>query len=233
MKECAFLVPICSNNLPDGALNEQLFMKVFLKSLLLSLPDFKIRIYAGYDHDDKIYSDIDHRKIIQNKINTIDNLHITWLPVPEEFKGKPTWIWNELSKHAIIEGYEYMFACGDDIRFPKQKEWLGVMIKSLKKTNDIGIAGGDSGNPELPLTQFLFHKNHYDMFGFIFPEQIHAWFCDNWIQEVYPKKYVHYFEQYKLLNEGGPPRYEPKNDKNICNLLVKRYKSTIIRKINF
>ena len=124
-----------------------------------------------------------------------------------------------------------MFACGDDIQFPKQKEWLGVMIKKLKSTQNLGIAGGDSGKPNLPMTQFLFHKRHLEIFGFVFPPPIHNWFCDNWIQEVYPQKYVHYCEQYKLLNTGGAPRYRPKNDRGLCDALVKRYRPTFIRHV--
>ena len=232
MKKVAFLVPACSYNNPEGDLNDQHLVKIFMRSLLAHTPDFDIRIYIGFNNDDPLYSHEENRVELSSRIYDNFNIHISWYEFSNEYRGKPTWIWNDLTQRAINDNYHYMFACGDDIQFPKQKDWLGVMIKKLKSTNNIGIAGGDSGNPNLPMTQFLFHKTHYDIFSFLYPAMIHAWFCDNWIQEVYPKKYVHYCEQYKLLNLGGKPRYDPKDDRALCDMLVKRYKPTIIRKIS-
>mgnify|MGYP003631275549 FL=1 len=232
MKEVALLVPICSYNNPQGKLNDQHFVKIFLDTLLTQKYDYKIRIYVGYNNDDPIYSNVDHRESIQNRINEIENIHISWKEFGEEIKGKPTWIWNALARHAIVNGYEYMYACGDDISFPKDSGWIGRMIKKLKSTNNIGIAGGDSGNPNLPLTQFMIHKNHYDLFSWIFPPMIHNWFCDNWIQEVYPKAYVHYIPDIKVLNCGGDPRYVPKDDRKLCGILIRRYRPTIIHRLS-
>mgnify|MGYP003656854722 FL=1 len=231
MKQVAFLVPTCSYNLPDSPVHEQHLVKIFIKSLLSYTPDFDIRIFIGYNDDDKVYCNKDNRVKISSDIYDNCHIHISWYEFKEEAKGKPTWIWNELAQNALVEGYEYMFACGDDIQFPKQKEWLGVMIKKLKSTQNLGIAGGDSGNPNLPMTQFLFHKRHLEIFGFVFPPLIHNHYCDNWLLEVYPKKYVHYCEQYKLWNLGGKPRYNPKNDRGLCDALVKRYRPTFIRHV--
>ncbi len=232
MKEVAFLVPICSYNNPTGEVEEQHFDKLFLTSFLKHQYDCKVRIYCGYNDDDPVYSNEDNRTKIQDKINLVGDVHITWISLTEEYKGKPAQIWTELSKHAIVEGYEYLFIVGDDIVFPNDNGWIIRMIKSLKTSDNIGIAAGDSGNPNLPMTQFMIHKKHYDMFGWIFPPQIDAWFCDNWIQEIYPKKNIHYFPEYKLLNKGGEPRYRPKDDRRLCAMLVKRHKPRVIRELN-
>ena len=39
-------------------------------------------------------------------------------------------------------------------------------------------------------------------------------------------------KNYQLLNVGGEPRYEPKNDNKLCEMLVKRYKPTLSRFFN-
>ena len=232
MKEVAFLVPICSYNNPTGKLEDQHFYKIFYSTLTSTKYDYKIRIFAGYNNDDQVYSKVENRETIQDLINPIDNVHITWIEFNDEYRGKPTHIWNDLGYKAMMMGYDYMFACGDDIAFPKSNGWIGSMIKKLKSTNNLGIAGGDSGNPNLPMTQFMIHRKHFEIFSWIFPPQIVAWFCDNWIQEVYPKKYVHYLPDVKLLNLGGQPRYQPKDDSKLCKALIRRYRPVINKQIN-
>ena len=59
MKQVAFLVPTCSYNLPDSPVHEQHLVKIFIKSLLSYTPDFDIRIFIGYNDDDKVYCNKD------------------------------------------------------------------------------------------------------------------------------------------------------------------------------
>ena len=232
MKEVAFVIPTCSYNLPDEPVLNQHLYKIFLTSLRDNCPDFIINLYLGYNTKDKIYNDTDNQMLVKATCILQPNIKFNWFEMSDDTIGKPTWIWNELSKKAVQDGNDYLFVCGDDIVFPKQKEWLGVMIKKLKSNNNMGIAGGDSGNPNLPMTQFLISKKHLEIFDFVFPSMIHNHYCDNWILEVYPKKYIHYCEQYKLLNMGGQPRYTPKDDKGLYKMLVKRYRPNFIRYIS-
>ena len=50
----------------------------------------------------------------------------------DEVKGKPTWIWNDLTNIAIEKGYEYFKILGDDIRLPRDTGWLSCFINKLK-----------------------------------------------------------------------------------------------------
>jgi hypothetical protein len=228
----AFVIPTCSYNSEDKPLEDQHLIRVFLKSLICQKMDTKIKLYLGYNDDDKIYCDANNRFLTQGNTFLNPNITYEWIQFNNDYKGKPTHIWNVLTKKAIQDGYDYLYLCGDDISLSTDNGWFNVMRKSLKKNKNIGIAGGDSGNPNLPMTQFLIHKTHYEIFDFVFPPLIENWFCDNWIQEVYPNRYVNYFPQYRFPNLGGTPRYQPKDDEKLCSLLVKRYKSRVIHEIN-
>jgi len=231
-KKLAFLVPICSYNLPDDKVEEQHFYKIFLESLVNAVPDLEIKIYLGYNDDDKVYSEFDNRLLVMARTVMFKNIKFEWYKFDDKYKGKPTWIWNDLSRYAIVDGFDYMYACGDDIIFPKDKGWASCMINNLSKNRNVGICAGDSGNPNLPMTQFLLNKRHYDMFSWIFPPGIENWGCDNWIQEVYPTKFVLYFPNYRFYNMGGKPRYDVKFSEEYVNALVRRYRPTIIRSIS-
>jgi hypothetical protein len=101
------------------------------------------------------------------------------------------------------------------------------MISKIKDNNNIGFSGGDSGNPRMPVTQFLIHKTHYDIFGYAFNPMLTNWSCDDWLNELYHKKYINYFAEIKLLNSGGTPRYVPKDDSRLYKILVRRDRQTL------
>jgi hypothetical protein len=152
----------------------------------------------------------------------------------DDTKGKPTWIWNRLGEQAIEDGFEYLKLLGDDIQLPKDSGWLGCFVNKLKKNNNIGFSAGWSNNNAIP-TQFLVHKSHYEIFGFFYPPPIHNYFCDDWMYGIYPEKYRNWLKQFSLLNLGGNPRYIPKDDKKLCELLIKRYRPKLnrfLQKIN-
>jgi len=125
----------------------------------------------------------------------------------------------------LLSNINYFQVCGDDISFDKRTEWLGKFLKLLKKQNNIGFVSGYSNNDSIP-TQFLIHKKHIDNFGWIFPPPIHNWFCDDFLAGLYSEKGI-WLKEYKHLNIGGQPRYTPNNDKNLCYLLIKRYKKNL------
>jgi hypothetical protein len=114
---------------------------------------------------------------------------------------------------------------------PNDIGWLGCFINKLKKNKNIGWAAGWSNNDQIP-TQFLVHKSHYDIFGFFYPPQIHAWYCDNFMAEIYPNRFRVWLKSYPLLNLGGDPRYIPENDSKLCEILVRRYKPKLNSYLN-
>jgi len=218
MIDIAFLVPTTSkdrgwNNFRDSYLNQ-----VLLPSITSLTNSFNIIVYIGYDDDDRLFSNV-------SLPNEYDNIILKWYPFDNSYKGKPTHIWNELSKYAIQDNIEYFQVCGDDISFDRRTEWLGRFIKLLRKQSNNGFVSGFSNNNNIP-TQFLLHKKHIDLFGWIFPPPIENWYCDDFLAGLYGSLGI-WLKEYQHLNIGGDPRYVPKNDKNLCYLLIKRYKKQL------
>jgi len=218
-EKIAFLVPTTSNKRLWNNFRETYLNSVLLPSLKKLTLDYDIKLYLGYDHDDRLYSNI-------NLPDNVDNVELEWIKFHSDFKGKPTHIWNELAKRCINDGYEYFQVCGDDIQFDQNTEWLRLFIKLLAKNNNIGYSAGFSNNTQIP-TQFLLHKKHYEHFGWIFPPQIHNWFCDDFIAGLYKNK-GNWIKEYKHYNMGGDPRYTPNNDKKLCEMLINRHRKKLV-----
>jgi len=227
MKEVAFCVPTTTNKRDWTKAEETHLYEILFSEIDKFTPNgCKITCYVGYDNDDKIWSDIDERM----KCNAIfTNFKIEWIEFDStQVKGKPTWIWNELAKKAINDGFDYLKILGDDIRLPRDKGWLGCFVNKLKKNNNIGFVAGWSNNDAIP-TQFLLHKTHYEIFDFIYPTEIANWGCDDWMYQVYPDKWRIWLKSYPLYNVGGEPRYEVEFNPNFVKAIVKRYRPKLNR----
>jgi hypothetical protein len=211
----AFTVPSTSNGKDWETIQDTFLYKIFLPSLEILKED--IAVYIGYDNDDKLYSNI-------SLPTNYKNINLKWIPFDSSFKGKPCHIWNKLSELAFKES-EYVFCCGDDIQLDSNENWLKVFIDYLKTNNNIGYSAGWSNNDNIP-TQFLFHKKHFDIFGFIYPPAIHNWYCDDFIYGLYGR-FGNWLKDYKHLNLGGTPRYTPNNDKTLCQMLIRRHKKQL------
>tara|TARA_R110002096_G_scaffold424260_2_gene632021 strand:- start:17327 stop:18046 length:720 start_codon:yes stop_codon:yes gene_type:complete len=229
MNNCAFCIPTTTNKRDWKSADETYLFNILFKDLQFHTPtNCDITCYVGYDEDDKVWSSVDQRMFCDA---VYCKFKIKWIPFGKEVKGKPTWIWNGLAKKAIDDGFDYIKILGDDIRLPRDTAWLSCFINKLKKNQNIGWVAGFSNNDEIP-TQFLVHKTHYEIFDFIYPPQIHAWFCDNFLANIYPKKYSLWLKSYPLFNVGGDPRYNPKDDARLCEMLLRRYKPTLYRFLN-
>ena len=213
----AFCVPSTSNKRSWVSFDDTYINQILCRSLECKTNDYDIDIYVGYDSDDKLYSTIELPK-------TCKGLNLIWKSFSNE-KGNPCKIWTELSKEAVKDNHDYFMVCGDDIAFDQNDNWIKVFIDQLKRNKNIGYSAGWSNNDNIP-TQFMFHKKHLDIFGFVYPPQIHNWYCDDFIHGLYGNK-GNWMKEYKHLNAGGQPRYEPKDDKKLCKLLIKRYKKTL------
>ena len=216
MDKIAFLIPSTSNNRLWSSYDQTYLFKS-LDMLNKNYPN--LNIYISYDKDDKLYSTemdkiISQYKKLKFKVIISDNID----------KGNVVGHWNKLLKEAYHDNIEYFYLIGDDIQYPDNNEWLPNMINKLKENNNIGFSAGDSGNPNLPMTQFIIHRMHYEIFGFAFNPMIKNWYCDNYMCELYPKRYINYFEDIKLLNTGGEPRYQPLDHSKLYQALVKRDK---------
>tara|TARA_R110002012_G_scaffold16776_2_gene64189 strand:+ start:843 stop:1532 length:690 start_codon:yes stop_codon:yes gene_type:complete len=221
----AFLIPSTTNNRDEWQTAQDTYLwKILCESLEKYTPDHEIKLFIGYDDDDRIYSVAEERLKFRAKFM---NYKIEWFPQFHK-KGKVTMIWNSLAYEALKQEYDYMKVLGDDIRMPNDKGWLGCMINKLKKNQNIGFSAGWSNNDQIP-TQFLIHKNHINIFDFVYPNEIPNWGCDNWMYDVYPEKYRNWLKSYPLLNVGGQPRYEIQFSETYVAAIVRRYKPKFIK----
>ena len=216
----AFLVPSTSNKRDWKKAEETHLWSILCNSLELYTPEHQIKLFVGFNTNDAVYSQPEERF----KFNAVFiNFVIEFVPMDDDTKGKPTWIWNRLGEKAIEQGYQYFKLLGDDIKMPNDNGWLGAFINKLKKNNNIGWSAGYGNNDNIP-TQFLVHKNHYDIFGFFYPPEIPNWTCDDFMFQIYPEKYRTWLKSYPLLNLGGEPRYEITFSEKFLKGIIRRYK---------
>jgi len=136
-------------------------------------------------------------------------------------------MWNILANAAYSEGYDYLYACGDDCIFDKSG-WLSECITKLVLNNNIGLTGPltKNGNTDI-LTQCFVHRTHLDIFGFFYPEEIINWFCDNWINNVYAEHLFKLPLEYTCLNSGGTERYNIVHCEDQANTLSQKHKKQL------
>ena len=231
MDKICFCIPTTTKNRPDPNKTPELITSLnllndSLKENTLVLKE-KITIFVGFDSDDPFYNNYFNTEQFQS----MKNLNVLWFEQKVD-KGNVVEIWNNLAKRAMVLNFDYFMIIGDDIDYPKTSDWIDELVKKLKSTNDIGIAGGDSGNPYLPMTQFMISKKHLEIFDYCYNPMLKNWFCDNYLLELYPKRYNHYMSDIKLLNTGGKPRYTPENHQRLYKSLVKRDRPKLLKFIN-
>ena len=224
MVQFAFIIPSTTNKRDEWKQAEDTYLwNILCKSLDIYTPDIgnrRIKLFIGYDFDDRIYSIEEERM----KFSAVFmNFDIEFFPQAVETKGSVSTIWNNLGDQAVKQGYDYIKVLGDDIRIPSDRGWLGLFANQLKKNDNIGWAAGWSNNDNIP-TQFLIHKTHINMFGFVYPNEIPNWGVDDWLYQIYPAKYRRWNKSYPLLNVGGAPRYEIQFSEKFVKAVVKRYK---------
>ena len=214
MEKTAFLIPSTSKNRQWDEITDS-----YLYHTLSILNKYynNLTIYIGFDTCDIFYN-----QHITELSDLCPNLNIKYISSGHFEPGNVVGWWNHLCKVSISDGFEYLFIIGDDINYPDDNLWLDYLIRGLKKNDNIGYSAGDSGNPNLPMTQFLIHKKHYEMFGYVFNPMLKNWFCDNYLNELYPKRFINFYKDIKLFNCGGEPRYIPENHNKLYKMLVKR-----------
>jgi len=183
-----------------------------LKTFLLTQnKEHEYHFYIGYDYDDRIFSNKDEQNFVLRIKQVFKNIDIHFIELNVE-KGFVTKMWNILFKKAYDDGCEYFYQCGDDINF-KTQGWINDSINILKENKDIGISGPINNNNRI-LTQAMFSRKHMEIFGFMFPEEIKNWCCDDWYNLVYKPNYFFPLNNHYCSNDGGNPRYDINGDKN-------------------
>ena len=220
MTKVAFLIPSTTNKRDEWKEAQDTYLwKILCETLERHTPDHEIKLFIGYDDDDRIYSVAEERLKFKARFM---NFKIEWFPQIHK-KGKVNLIWNSLAYEALKQEYDYLKVLGDDIRMPNDNGWLGCFINKLKKNENIGFSAGWSNNDQIP-TQFLIHKTHINIFDFVYPNEIPNWGVDNWLYDIYPEKYRNWIKSFPLLNVGGQPRYEIQFSETYVAAIVRRYK---------
>lgn len=223
----AFLVPTTSRNREWKDISETYLNDILFRTMDQTNMGVDITVFVGYDEDDPIFSDREQ----QLQMNAIYmSFNIIWCPMKPD-PGNVVKIWNELATIARQHKFMWYMVLGDDIRLPRDGGWLRLFQKQIKKNGYLGWAAGWSNNDQIA-TQFLIHDTHLSIFEFVYPPQLKNWYCDNWMFEVYPKKFRYWRRDYPLLNVGGHPRYTPLMDSKLCEMLVRRHKKDINEFLN-
>jgi len=224
----AFLVPSTTRFREEWKdITDTYLYTILFRMLDNHCPSVDISVYVGFDKDDPIYSKEEERL----RLNAIFmKFNIVWIEFPSD-PGNVVAVWNGLFKIAMGHGFQWFKILGDDIRLPNDPSWLRVFQKSIVKNNYIGWSAGYSNNENIA-TQFLIHKTHWEIFEFVFPPLIKNWFCDDWMNMIYPERFKTWRKDYPLLNQGGHPRYNPNNDKKLCEILVVRHKKDFSEFLN-
>lgn len=208
----ALLIPCTSKGRDEWTTMKDTYLYNYtLKTFLLTQnKEYNYTFYIGYDADDRIYSKIEQQHIIKLFETVFKNITFQFILLSGVEKGHVTKMWNILFKQAYDDGCNYFFQCGDDIYF-KTNNWVKDCITELQNNNNIGLTGPLNNNNRI-LTQAMISRTHMEIFGYLFPEEIINWCCDDWYNFVYRPNYFYPLQQHFCSNEGGLPRYEINND---------------------
>jgi hypothetical protein len=202
----AFLIPTTTKGHKWNSFDESILSKCTL-STFEPEDGNTYHFFIGYDYNDNFYKDMKIQEKIKNKYIDYSFHFIEFNKTV--YPSHLTHMWNILLEKAFkLENtkIDYFYQCGDDIIF-KNEGWVEQSVKTLKMHRDIGITGPINNHPEL-LTQVFFSRKHYEIFGFLFPEYIFNWGCDDWINKVYTPNYIYPLRNFYAENAGGPPRYD-------------------------
>jgi hypothetical protein len=175
-------------------------------------PGYSYTFYIGYDADDPFYIRTEVHSFFTRVYHDI-----RWIPMNVP-KGHVTVMWNILAAQAYADGCEYIYQCGDDIKFLKWG-WVDASVKQLQQHGNIGITGPQNDGNTSILTQVMVHRTHLDIFdGKFFPTEIKNWYCDDWINGIYSRLRLPL--EYRCSNTGGEPRYEIVYMRTECDRLI-------------
>lgn len=210
----ALLIPCTSNKRESWkTMKDTYFMTKSLKTFLHTYDKkYDYTFYIGYDKGDRIFSIEKEQDAIKRYTLVFPNIKFRFIEYNNIQKGYVTKMWNVLFQKAYDDGCDYFYQCGDDICF-KTNGWVYDSIKTLKHNNDIGLTGPLNNNNRI-LTQAFISRKHMQIFGWLFPEEIKNWGCDDWYNFVYKPNHFIPLINHFCSNEGGKPRYDVNNDPN-------------------
>lgn len=211
MSKVSLLVLTTSKNRTWKNIEESYLWNMTLQTFIKTKsPGYQYTIYVGYDHDDVLFSDSDNKNKLELLCSQSD-VAIRFVSLTIE-KGYVTKMWNVLFDLAYVDGMDYFYQCGDDIVF-HTNNWVRDGVLALQRSNGVGMSGPFNNNSRI-MTQAMFSRVHKEVFGWLFPEEIRNWCCDDWYNELYKDKYMFPSVGHYCSNDGGAPRYVINGDAN-------------------
>jgi hypothetical protein len=210
----SLLIPCTSRGRDEwNTIKDTYLYKLSLNTFLKTLDkEHTYVVYIGYDADDRIFSlESSHNEIRRFSL-VFPNVSFVFIRYTDIKKGHLTKMWNVLYKAAYDDQCDYFYQCGDDIVF-KTNGWINDSIKKLIDNNNVGISGPVNNNHFI-LTQAMFSRKHMEIFGWLFPEEILNWCCDDWYNHVYRPNLFYPLAQHFCSNDGGIPRYDINGNPN-------------------
>jgi hypothetical protein len=213
----AILTPMTSKAQKWTEFHECAFITTLLPSLLRTCEfnKYEYRFYLGLDHDDAFFNK--HMVSLKKRLHPKDRVLSL-----KGYKGNPCGIWTELMRVAHADGCDYFAQLGDDIRIESDM-WSSYFIGILKRSNDIGVAGGVDepfwisrlANREIGILENAFvSRHHFNTFGFFFPPELKGWWSDDWISAVYGSRCytcpaIHFSNTNRVGDHNELSRYKP------------------------
>lgn len=193
---------------------------IFLPSLMETAkhnPNWKFLVLVGFDAGDKFFDNPTPIKVILEKARQfmVPNVEIQFLRLIKT--GTVTMVWNLLYDLAMRNGARYFYQLNDDITFVNH-DWPDKFASLIDQRNGFGLVGpsDDAFACKLTTQNFVGHR-HWELFGFLFPPDLHNWWCDNWIHRLYSILGAITCEpDHAIMNggrkDGNLPRYIPCRD---------------------
>lgn len=226
-RKIALLIPCTSKGRDNWKTMKDTYINnLTVKHFLLTQDkEHEYVFYIGYDSDDRIFADVTQQEILKRYSLVFKNISFVFIKFDNIKKGHVTKMWNILFKNAYDDGCHYFYQCGDDIVF-HTKGWVNDCINKLITNSDIGLVGPINNNNQI-LTQAFVSREHMEIFGWFFPEEIINWGCDDWYNHLYSPTMFFPLRNHYCSNEGGAPRYTINNDPNYT--LNMTYNTGLIR----
>lgn len=154
-----------------------------LSILYKSLINFNISKYTfiiGMDDDDEYY--LNNLNGIKNKLP--NNFHFHFI---KNIENSYVCIVNCLANLAIKEySAEYLYVFADDL-IVNTLEHIDIFISYFNKNNNLCLGWGQDQGCLHTCSHPFIHRNHVDILGFFYPNEIKNWFCDDYIEKLYTK----------------------------------------------
>jgi hypothetical protein len=208
----ALLIPCTSKGRDNWKTMKDVYLNnLSVKHFLLTQDkEHEYVFYIGYDSDDRIFADVTQQEVLKRYSLVFKNVSFVFIKFENIAKGHVTKMWNVLFKQSYEDNCDYFYQCGDDIVF-HTKGWVNDCISKLKTNDNIGLSGPINNN-NLILTQAFVSREHMEIFGWFFPEEIINWGCDDWYNHLYSPTMFFPLSNHYCSNEGGAPRYIINND---------------------